>query len=222
MKTLIFIGFVFICLQACSPVRTVKPLQKGEQRVGASLGGPLIKFSGAVIPVPATSINYARGITDKLTAYSSVYTTAALFGVGQVDLGVCRRIFQKDSIAGLSLNAGFNAGTFFRSGSSRIWPELAFNFYRHYGKRRHFFYTGTGTWIELAAEGTHGREIKNRLLPWFHLGHVWNRGSWSYQLEARLLAPFRSNEDVVVDYLRLSGNRGVSGLYFSINRRIGK
>jgi hypothetical protein len=215
-------GIVLLFLGACSPLHTVKPLQKGEQRVGASMGGPLIKFSGAIIPIPATSLHYARGISNRFTAYGSVYTTAALFGVAQIDMGVCTRLCAKDSIWGMSLQSGFNVGTFFKPGTSAFWPELAFNYYRHYGKRRHFVYVGAGSWLETAGKGTYGRTIENRFLPWLHLGHTWNRGVWTYQLEARLLAPFQSNQDVVVDYLRLSGSKGVSGIYFSLNRRIGK
>jgi len=217
---------IFLCalclLQSCAPVNLVKPLRMGEHRVAASLGGPLIKFSGAVIPIPASSIRYARGLSDKFSIYGSVYTTAALFGVAQIDAGICRSIYQKDSTAGFTMNAGFNTGTFFQPGTSRLWPELALNYYRHYGKHRHYVYAGTGTWIELARNGTYGREIQNRLLPWFHLGHVWSRGRFAYQLEYRMLAPFQTNQDVVVDYLKLTGNRGVSGLYFTFSRRLGK
>lgn len=222
MKHFVVVFFALYFLNACSPVHVVKPLKKGEQQAGVSLGGPLIKFSGAVIPVPFTSVHYARGLSEKFTIYGTVYTTAALFGVGQTDLGLSYRLLERDSISGLSLNAGFNAGTFFQPGTSRIWPELNLNYYRHYGNRRNFFYGGAGSWIELERRGTHDRPIQSRIRPWLHLGHTWNRTRFSYQLEYRLLSPFQSNQDVVIDYLRLTGNRGVSGLYFSFTRRIGK
>jgi hypothetical protein len=54
--------------QSCAPSRIVKPLEKGEQSLTANLGGPLIKFGSAPIPIPLTSVMYARGISNKTTA----------------------------------------------------------------------------------------------------------------------------------------------------------
>ena len=80
----------------CSPTRIVKPLSKGEQLVGANLGGPLIKFGGAPIPIPYTSAFYAKGINNKTTAFGSVHLTALAFGVFQTDFGICREVYYNE------------------------------------------------------------------------------------------------------------------------------
>lgn len=221
MRCLLLI-FLLSFLFACSPVHVVKPLKKGEQRLGASLGGSLIKFGGAVLPIPNTSLQYARGLSHRVSGYASAYTTAAAFGLLQLDAGLCFNAYTLDSLKGFSLNLGLNGGSTFSSRGTALWPELALSYHHTYGSRANFFYAGTGTWVEMQATGTHGRTIDRRLLPWLHLGHTWNKGPWSYQAEFRWLAPDRSNEDIVVDYLRLTGTHGVSGLYFGLTRRIGK
>jgi hypothetical protein len=47
------------------------------------------------------------------------------------------------------------------------------------------------------------------------VGHLWERNRWVFQGELKILAPIYSNQDIVVNYPSLLGNRGAMGLYFS-------
>ena len=61
-----FIGFAFM-ISNCAPTRFVTPLKKGEWAGGINIGGPLINFAGATIPVPFSSLYAGFGHTDRTT-----------------------------------------------------------------------------------------------------------------------------------------------------------
>ncbi len=85
-KYLFIVGIGFTVF-SCAPTRNVKPLQKNEQQVTGSFGGPIIQFGGLWIPIPYTSVAYSRGLSNELTAYAALHTTAALFGDLQIEAG---------------------------------------------------------------------------------------------------------------------------------------
>jgi hypothetical protein len=52
------------------------------------------------------------------------------------------------------------------------------------------------------------------------LGHVFERGKWNYTLEVKFLAPYLSNQNIVVDYVSPFGKRGAMGAYFGLNYKL--
>src|ERR1043165_524083 len=124
--TISFVALSFISvLASCAPARFVKPLAKGEQALTASLGGPLIKFAGAPVPIPLTTICYGKGITDKITLFSAIHLTSALFGNAQAEAGMLCTAFEKKDVCGVSfapaVQMAYHPGD---AGSFRIWPTL--------------------------------------------------------------------------------------------------
>ena len=108
MKLLKLIFFL-VFLYSCAPSRFVKPLKKNEKALNLSLGGELIRFGNAVIPVPFTSIVYGQGITDKTTVFGSIHTTSALFGNFQTDVGVVQQLYKNDSLKiGITISPALN------------------------------------------------------------------------------------------------------------------
>ena len=92
MKWLFYIGAIALTY-SCAPSRFVKPLAHKEHAVSASFGGALTNIPGvAIIPIPNTSIGYGYGLKPKTTVYGSWYSTAALFGVFQIDAGFTQSI----------------------------------------------------------------------------------------------------------------------------------
>jgi hypothetical protein len=91
------IKFLFIILlayffQNCAPSRFVKPLAKKQQAASFSFGGPIIKFAGAPIPIPFTTLAYGYGLTNKITGfgnnnYYQISSGFNLTGVSEVGAG---------------------------------------------------------------------------------------------------------------------------------------
>lgn len=222
MKLIIKIMFLsFVVFQSCMPTRMIKPLKKGEKAVGAHFGGPMINFAGAPIPVPFTSITGATGIKDDFTAFGSIHTTSALFGVAQVDLGVLKQIYQsQDSTFGITVTPQVNMAIDRWEGNFKLWPVLDINAYWHYKKgNNNFAYTGVTNWFELARLRAHGEKQPNLWLPAINFGHQFTRSKMDYFVETKVIAPFNRNDENVVGYLPVFGQKGVLGVYFGFRKK---
>lgn len=237
MRKLVYpLLLMVLIIQSCGPSRFVEPLKKGENAVSASLGGPLTNVPGvATIPMPFTSLTYGRGVTNNITVFGSWYSTAAIFGTFQFDAGATMRIIEsKDHKHGLSGMAGFNFATDRWDWNSKIWPQLDAHYYWKYNyrgqlqddlltkggtPRANLLYAGIGTWFELSGMRSHGVEQSTRVVPMLNIGHNLNGKKWTFTTEVKLIAPFSSNENIVVDYVSLTGKNGATGIYFGVTRR---
>lgn len=240
MKSQIFticsMATIFALITSCGPSRFVEPLEKGENAISASLGGPLANVPGvATIPMPFTSIGYGRGITNNITAFGSWYSTAAVFGVAQFDAGATVRLLEGPKQKhGVSVTPAFNAALDFYANNFKIWPKLDANYYWKYNNRQqtqddlltkggtpkaNLFYAGLGTWFELDGTRAHDESQPTRVVPMLNIGHDLNWKKWTFKTELKLIAPFSSNQDIVVDYVSLTGNNGATGVYFGFTRR---
>lgn len=228
--------FFTLFFQSCGPSRFVDPLKKKENAISASIGGPMVKVPGvATTPIPFTSLTYGRGLTDNITVFGSWYSTAAIFGTIQFDAGATMRIIEsKNHKHGLSATGGFNFATDRWEWNSKIWPQLDANYYWKYNyrmqeqddlltkggtPRANLFYAGIGTWYELS--GTRSHEVKQptRVVPMLNIGHNLNGKKWTLTTEIKLIAPYSSNENIVVDYVSLTGKTGATGIYIGVTRR---
>jgi len=207
------------CCMACTPARMVKPLDRGQWAVGANLGGPVINFSGMVIPVPFTSLFGAYGMTERSSIYMGVHTTSATFGNLQTDVGILTGWMQPDGWKpGLSIGAGLNSINRFQSNDHRFYPAIDVHAYWHYGERQNTLYTGLNNWIDLYAQAGANAEQYNIWLPALHVGHIWNRGRWDLSLEFKYMAPQLNNNFTVVNYV-FPPNYGAVGAYFGVMRK---
>src|ERR1035437_5357458 len=136
---------------SCTPSSLVRPLDKGQKVVSASLGGPLIGFAGTTIPVPLTSVMYAQGITNKTSVFGSVHPTSLLFGVFQTDIGICQGLYYNDSLRiGFSVNPALNLAFDKWEKQFKCWPQLDVNMYWNIKPNKSFLYAGVENWFELA------------------------------------------------------------------------
>ena len=204
---------------SCAPSRFVKPLGKGEKAINASLGGPLITFAGAPIPIPFTSISGGYGVSKSLTAYGSLHPTSLIFGVLQTELGVVKNIYYNDS-----LKFGFSAAPVVNLSIDRweynfkFWPELDLNAYWTFNKNKNFIYIGASNWFELSKTKGYGEKQVSHWIINPQLGHTFIRPKWNFNIEVKLLAPGIMRYPNVVDYIGV-GNKGAIGTYLSITRR---
>jgi hypothetical protein len=218
-------SFVLLCLPAillicsCAPTRVVKPLQKGQTNVSASLGGPLIAFKGTTIPIPLSSISAAYGIKEDLTGFAGLHTTALAFGVIQTDLGVTKNILnQKGWVPGISVSPSATLMFDTWEHHFKLYPDIDINAYWNYRQKQNYVYAGMFNWFELASTRAFNEPQPNHWIPGFYIGHTWSRKIMEYTLEAKYLEPFTSNKNLVVEY-KSFGNAGAVGLYFGITRK---
>lgn len=189
----------------------------------------------ATLPLPFSSITYGRGITENITAYGSWFPTAAVFGVLQLDGGATYGVWQSKNIKhGVSTTAGFNFAVDRFESNARFWPQLDAHYYWKYNARAqqqddllikggtprgNLLYAGVGTWYELKGKRAHDQKQQTRIVPMLNIGHDFNTRRWTFKTEIKLIAPFSSNEDIVVDYRSITGRFGATGIYFGITRR---
>jgi hypothetical protein len=205
-----------LLLNACAPSRLVKPLKKGEQIVSGSFGGPLIKFSGAPIPLPFTTFSYAKGITDKISGFASLHSTSLLFGNLQTDLGICMDVYTKNKF-GISITPAIQTALSFKSAQAiRLWPSLDANF--RYEFTKGFLYAGTHSWFEFSKTRANDTKQERWLLPNYHIGFTKTNPKWNHQFEVKLLLPNTSIYPGVVDYMGING-KGAIGLYYCVTRK---
>lgn len=207
-----------LLLFSCAPVRLVKPLEKGEKAIGANLGGPLINFAGAPIPLPYTSAFMAKGITEKTSVFGGVHLTALAFGVAQIELGACRQIWGNPAKnIGFSVSPALHVAVDKWEWNTRFWPQLDAQFYKTF-QNQSYFYAGIGNWFEPTRVRPHN-EVQEQF--WFmypQLGYRWGKKQWNYGLETKWVGPNIKNQPNVADYIGVN-HHGAVGIYFSIMRR---
>ncbi len=134
LRSCVGLFFVSAFAISCAPSRIIKPLAKGEQAIGANLGGPLISFGGLPITIPYTSAFYAKGVNDKTSVFGSLHLTALSFGVFQTDIGVCRELYHNEKNKfGLTANPVLNFAIDRWEWKAKLWPQIDMNLYKEIG-----------------------------------------------------------------------------------------
>lgn len=239
MKSIINISLlsaILISLSSCGPARFVEPLKRNQNAIAVDIGGPIVSIPDvASIPLPFTSITYGRGVSDKLTMHGSWYTTAAVFGVAQVGAGATYGIWKSEKMKhGVSTMLGFNTAVDVFENNFKFWPQLDAHYYFKYNQKSlrqedlltgkgqsvpNLLYVGVGTWYELDGTRAHGEKQPTVVVPMLNIGHDLNWNRWTLKTELKLIAPFNSNENVVLDYFSLTGNYGSTGIYLGLIRK---
>lgn len=211
----------FYSFFACNSTRVVRPLQAKEWNVGGSLGGPIINFAGAKIPVPFTSLYGAYGINNSLTGFAGLHTTSAMFGNAQVDFGVTKGLLTPSKWRpGVSISPIGNFLLTTQGGvAARFYPQIDLNAYWEYGQKKHYAYIGMNNWFNLSSKKAFDVKNDHYFIPNFTIGNRFNRPKMSYSIEVKLLAPFSRNDYTVVEYNGI-GNKGAIGVYFGISRSL--
>jgi len=215
---IIFLG-VLLVFESCAPSRFIKPLDEGESAVNLTLGGPMIEYGDASIPIPFVTATYGYGIDSSLTAFSSFNITSALYGNFQMEFGVVKQLAKQNRYwPAISISPVINI--IYRDLSNyKIHPQFNVIGFWEYGKRDNFFYLGIDNWFELSNTRAFDLEQSNH---WFLsplIGHVLNGNQWTFNFEIKLIAPYLSNEKIVVDYISPVKNKGALGIYFGITRK---
>lgn len=209
-----------ICLFfSCAPARFVKPLEKKQHAANIALGGPLIKYGTATIPIPFLTANYGYGIDSTLTGFASFNITSALYGNFQMELGATKQLLkQKKYFPALSVTPIANV-IYKNKDARKLYPQLALNAFWEYGKRKNLVYVGIDNWFELASKKKYEIKQQNHWMFMPMIGHSIVGKKWSFNIEAKVIAPNLSNEKLVVDYVTPFNTKGAFGVYFGLTRK---
>lgn len=223
MRTYILL-LLIVGIASCAPSRFIEPLDEGEWSVGANMGGPVIDFAGAPIPVPITAIEVGYGLDSTKTIHGGLHTTAMLFGNFQIDAGFTYQfLHQKKYVPNVSGCVGFNTIYDFDDKSGKFWPTLDLNAFWNYGQRRNYFYVGFNNYFDFTSTLESGQEQTNNIVFSPQLGHVLkgNNRSWELTTEIKILAPYRRNDYAFVPYKSITGNFGALGFYIGFRKILG-
>lgn len=216
---------ISLAVTSCAPTPFVKTLEHKQHAVSASLGGPLLRIPGvATMPIPFIQGTYGYGWKPNTTLHGSWNVTSAVFGVAQFNFGVTQSVWKNNEKMGVTCSPSFSILGDVYERNVRVYPQLDANYYFNYhtnssNNRCNYGYVGCSNWFDLKSTKAHGVEQTNHVVFNPQIGHVFQREHWAYQLEMKLLAPYKSNENIVVDYVSPFGNKGGLGVYFGVNYR---
>lgn len=209
-------------LVACSPARLIAPLEKGEQRLSAAVGGPLL--NGALVPViPLGSLAYARGLGNEFSASGGLNISALIFKSIYIDPAIhwaTAENNERPQLPRLGLRVTGHSLWSLRDGAFAFYPEITP--YVFFKNEKRSIYLGVENWIDLRASSLSEAEPKYWLLS-AHAGWQWQKKDWFFQAEIKyngLNAPMNL-EVLEIEPWRL-GKRGALGLYLGVAKRIGK
>lgn len=75
----LLVAFLLLFMASSASIKTIEPMQKGEMKLTADIGGPVFRFSGMPIFMPLSSIGGAYAFNNSVSAYASLHTTSLLF-----------------------------------------------------------------------------------------------------------------------------------------------
>lgn len=204
---------------ACAPARFVKPLAARQQAVNVSLGGPLISYGSAVIPLPFLTATYGRGFTSTLTGFGSVNITSALYGNAQVELGLTKQVLAPHGgVPGVSVSPA--ATLLYRNPDAcRLYPTLDAYAFWDYRQHRSYVYLGLSNWFELRGTRAFDRPQDHHWLLVPLLGTTLGGERWSYTLETKVIAPNIANDYNTAEYRTPFGTHGALGVYLGVTRK---
>lgn len=218
MKRSVYI--IALALASCAPARFVEPLDKGEWSVGADLGGPMLNFNGAPIPVPLSQIEVGYGLDSNLTIHGGLHTTSLLFGNGQLDAGVTWKVYnQNRAIPSISVSGGINVIYSPSTRKGDLWPVLDANAYWNYGKRNNYIYLGINNYFDFSSRMANDQTQRYHWIASPQIGHVvkGKRDRWQLITEFKYLAPYLASDKAFVPYTGLF-HHGALGFYIGVRR----
>ena len=80
----------------CGATQPVRVLDEGKTEASLSLGGPIIQFGSAPIPVPYLTIGAMHGCTNDLTLTANAHLLSAALGDIGLDAGAAMRLIKQD------------------------------------------------------------------------------------------------------------------------------
>ncbi len=220
-KTVLLLSTIVMIITNCSTIRQIRPLEKGQQSVSFSVGGPVTEVGSVYIPLPLMSFGYNRGLIDNtLDLETGLHVTQLLYGILDVEVGVNFRPFQSKAWQpGLIISPKLFFMTDF-SGGARLYPDLCLTgFWKLHEKV--YLFTGLENWFEFSSTRDDGLEQKNHWLLVPYIGTNIGSQRWQFQFETRVYTPNLKNTGRATKNIGF-GEYGVLGFFLGVNFTPGK
>ncbi len=217
---------VVAVLVGCSTVRQIKPLDPGASSVNLSVGGPFTELFGVFIPLPLLSLGYNYGLTHTLDAEAGLGITQALYGIGELNLGVnYRPLMPKGWAPGLIVSPSLFLAedisplTEFTAKNFRCYPYLGLTaWWNRDGWWRP--YISFESWFDLGSTRADSLPQQDHWLIAPAGGIDMESGKWHYQIKIELYTPNLRNWGRAAHFFG-PGDKGVFGLFLGVGREFG-
>jgi hypothetical protein len=213
--------FAFIlAIVSCSPVRSVRPLEKGQSAVSLSLGGPITQVGKIYLPLPMLCLGYNYGLFETMDIEGGINFTDMLFGIANIEAGAnWRPLFPEKFRPGFIVSPRLLAMTDFKPGESRVYPDIGLTAFWKIRKQI-YWYVGSDTWIELDSTRDDGNTQKRHLLVAPYIGTDFGNDRWRFQAEFKLYTPNLSNKGRPAKNIG-AGDKGIFGVFLGVSRYFG-
>src|SRR4051812_28179629 len=106
-----------LVLVGCGHISKLRPTPKGQVSAELAVGGPFARVSGAILPLPLTTVGASYGVADRVDIGAHFHGTAAAFRIAGLDVGGSwQPLVQKDAIPAVTLVGRLFGFTDFKSG----------------------------------------------------------------------------------------------------------
>jgi len=106
-----------VLLVGCGHMAKLRPTPRRQVAIELEAGGPFAKIGSATIPLPLSTIGASYGIADHLDVSGHLHPTAAVFGVGGLDLGAAwQPVIQNGGVPAVTLAGRLYGFTDFKTG----------------------------------------------------------------------------------------------------------
>jgi len=221
MQRKIILIIVAVFSLACGALNNARPLDKGQHRVGATFGGPVLTQLGPPIPVPNLIIEGKSGLSPlrgkPLDVNYGLNSTALAFGTIGVHAGVSQLMLeQKGWIPSVAVTERVHLYNNFLDTTKPKETRKAYllnqiDLTLGWDVQRHIAYAGLANYIDVA-------DPELNIAPFAGFQYQ-SKGRFFGQVEARYLAANRQPD--IVDVSFLGGNRGALSTTFSMGWTFG-
>ncbi len=202
---------------ACTTTHLLRPLGRGNTRGNVSIGGgPMVRFAGAPIPMPVTTLGVAHGVTDGIDVHADVHTTAAFFGVAGLDMGAAFHPIASHRAA-LTVGASITGMSNGRDAVmfADVWFGTAW-------RVANFLWLGAGMHNGLRTF-TSDDTLRGRSpwapVPFVHVGIQPRGGRFGFEIELRWYAPTENGTIQFAPYYAVA-DRGALGIALGFNYEV--
>jgi hypothetical protein len=219
----IFLPLVFyytLVTFSCSPVRSIRPIDKGQSAVSLSLGGPITQVGKTYIPLPLLCVGYNYGFFETMDIEAGLNFTDVLFGIGNIQVGTnWRPLIPQAFRPGFIISPKLFAMTDFKPKGSRLYPDIGLTAFWNL-RKQWYLYGGWDNWIELNTIRDDGNTQNHHWLIAPYVGMDLGSDRWSFQVEIKLYTPNLSNQGRPTKNIGV-GEKGIFGVFLGMSRYFG-
>jgi hypothetical protein len=214
MQRIIYFYAILLVFTTCTSTRFVKPLNKGQKAVFGNFGGPLIKFSGMPMPIPFANVGLGYGLHNRMSLYSSIDVTSALFGVWHHEIGMSAQVYKFKNELAMSVQPGLHVFQNLQTWNAfKMYPVMDFTIYKELLQKHLLWYCNGRFWFN----AYQNIENQNAITSGIHIGIQKYTIRWGHQFELGITAPGIPNTPNIVDFIGIQ-KKGALVVHYALIR----